>query len=327
MRNVRRLRTGFLTAALLISTFLIILGGCDRSEETLREAYIKTGEYLLEHGSTDIGSIGAEWVIIGLSRSGRLKEADRERYLEALYAHAEEAVENRLHPTKSTENSRLILGATAVGIDPRTLGKTDLVAGISDMEYVTAQGLNGPIWALIALDSGAYRLPTDTEDDAIVTREKLVSYIVSKEKTDGGFSMMGGQSDVDLTAMAVQALAPYRDRTEVREAIEKALSFLADRQEADGGYICYGKRTAETVAQVMIALTSLGLDPDGEERFIKSGRTLGDVLLSFRTNGGFCHEAGDGKTNAIATEQAYLAMTAYFRLKEGKKPLYEMGDL
>ncbi len=66
----------------------------------------------------------------------------------------------RLHHAKSTENSRAILGLTAAGYNAANMAGVDLTAGLTDMAYLRAQGTNGPIWALIALDCHGYDIPS-----------------------------------------------------------------------------------------------------------------------------------------------------------------------
>ena len=43
--------------------------------------------------------------------------------------------------------------------------------------------------------------------------------ILSRQNPDGGWGLAGGGSDVDLTAMALQALAKYRDNSTVSAAV------------------------------------------------------------------------------------------------------------
>ncbi len=59
----------------------------------------------------------------------------------------------------------MILALTAIGKDVTNVGGHNLLAGLDEMSYVTYQGINGPIWTLIALDSHDYAPQGD------VTRE------------------------------------------------------------------------------------------------------------------------------------------------------------
>lgn len=133
--------------------------------------------------------------------------------------------------------------------------------------------------------------------------------------------------------MAIQALAPYyKTQKEVQAAVDQALQLLSKLQEPDGGFYTLDTNgspyaNSESCAQVVVALTALGLDPHTDSRFIKQGHSVLDALCSYVVaGGGFCHLTG-GQRNGMATEQGYYALTAYFRLKDGKTGLYDMSDV
>ena len=216
--------------------------------------------------------------------------------------------------------------AYADGKDPADVGGYDLLAKLADMDKVTYQGLNGAIFALIALDSAGYEVPAAAEDANQTSREALVAYILDKQLSDGGWALSGDSADPDMTAMAVQALAAYRDDAAVQAAVDKAVQTLSDMQLSDGGYSSWGTVNSESCAQVIIALTTLGIDPAKDSRFIKYGLSLLDALCAYYKDGGFCHTR-DGAVDDIATEQALCALTAYARLLNGQTALYDMTDL
>ncbi len=216
---------------------------------------------------------------------------------------------------KVTDLQRMILAVTALGYDATQTGDYDLVAAVYRHENLTKQGNNGVIYALLALDSGNYQTPAD----ALWTREKLVAYLLAQQNDDGGFALVkASPSDVDLSAMAVQALAPYQAQAKVREATERALGYLSQAQQADGGFANGGVSNGESAAQVLLALTALGIDPLTDGRFIKDKTTLWDQVLSYQlADGTFCHTRG-GASDELATEQGLLALTAMARfLQEG----------
>lgn len=310
-----------------IVPIVISLVSCNASEFSLQELYEQTADVLSEKGTPTVGSSNGEWAIIGLSRSEKLAENAAAEYLENAKAYVQNIGSERLHRVKSTDNSRVILGITAAGGDPTDIGGYNLIAGLSDMEYVKGQGYNGPIWALIALDSKQYEIPTAENADNQTTREKLVDYILSVQSSDGGWGLMDNTSDVDMTAMALQALAPYRKQDKVNAAIRNALTYLSERQTENGGFESYGTTNSESCSQVIVALTALNIDPLTDSRFIKNEKTVLDALCSFSVDGGFCHQLKMPTADTIATEQAYYAMTAYFRFKSGKTALYDMRDI
>ena len=131
-----------------------------------------------------------------------------------------------------------------------------------------------------------------------------------------------------MTAMAIQALAPYYKTNEtVKAAVDKALDVLSGLQQGDGGFGSWGTINSESCAQVIVALTALGIDPTADSRFVKNGLTVLDALAGFYvTGGGFRHTAG-GERNGMATEQGYYALAAYYRFANAQTRLYDMSDV
>lgn len=272
-------------------------------------------------GENDL-TFGSEWLVIALARSGRTVP---DSYYDSVVKAVQDAG-GELSDKKFSEYSRVILALTAIGKDPADVGGYDLLAKLADMDKVTYQGLNGAIFALIALDSAGYEVPAAAEDANQTSREALVAYILDKQLSDGGWALSGDSADPDMTAMAVQALAAYRDDAAVQAAVDKAVQTLSDMQLSDGGYSSWGTVNSESCAQVIIALTTLGIDPAKDSRFIKYGLSLLDALCAYYKDGGFCHTR-DGAADDIATEQALCALTAYARLLNGQTALYDMTDL
>lgn len=277
----------------------------------------------LDGVKSDELAFGSEWLVIALARSGRDVP---DSYYDSVVKAVQDA-DGVLSDRKFTEYSRTILALTAIGKDPTNVGGYDLLSKLADMDDVTFQGLNGAIFALIALDSNKYDVPAVADGGKQVTRDGLVAYILEQQLSDGGWALSGDNADPDMTAMALQALAAYRTGDKaVQSAVDKALKTLSDMQQADGGYSSWGTLNSESCAQVIIALTALGIDPAKDSRFAKNGLTVLDALLSFAADGGFRHTA-DGERNDMATEQALCALTAYARLLDGKTALYDMTDV
>ena len=298
------------------------------STEGWRKVYEETGAYLQAQAAPSVGSIGGEWAVIGLSRAGLLSDAAAQSYEQAAEDYVKQAGSVRLHHAKSTENSRTILGLTAAGCDAANVAGVDLTAGLSDMTFVRAQGLNGPIWALIALDCHGYDIPQCADGEEQVTREGLVAEILSYQCSDGGWALMGDESDVDMTAMALTALAPYKDDVEVKAAVDAALAYLSDAQQDDGGFMGWGTANSESCAQVIVALTALGIDPAADSRFVKNGASPLDGLCAFACEGGgFCHSNEQAEPDGMATEQGFYALAAYDRFRQGMTSLFDMTDI
>ena len=285
------------------------------------EIYKTTGNFMATLGTPTVNSTGGEWMVIGLARSGRPVPAG---YYDNVvdYVKAKADANERLHPAKVTDNARVILALTDIGKDVTNVGGHNLLKGLDNMDYVQTQGINGPIFTLIALDSHNYPTMGD------VTREKLIETILGAVLEDGGWTLSGTKADPDMTAMAIQALAPYHKTNEtVKAAVDKALEALSALQRNDGGFGSWGTVNSESCAQVIVALTALGIDPTADSRFVKNSLTVLDALASFYvTGGGFRHTAG-GDLDGMATEQGYYALAAYYRFVNAQTRLYDMSDV
>lgn len=285
-------------------------------------AYQTTGDLLETLGTPNVGSVGGEWMVIGLARSGRTVP---DGYYENVVKYVQENcdADERLDENRATDNARVILALTAIGKDVTNVGGHNLLAGLDEMSYVTYQGINGPIWTLIALDSHDYAPQGD------VTREKLIDAILDAQLPDGGWDMMGKAADTDITAMAIQALAPYYDTNDaVKAAVDKALDALSAMQNDDGTFsTAFSGKTSESTAQVIVALTALGINPATDSRFIKNGLNAVDGLCSFYVDGGGFRHIASGDLDGMATEQSYYALAAYYRLLAGQTSLYDMSDV
>lgn len=283
--------------------------------------YKTTGDFMATLGTPTVNSTGGEWMVIGLARSGRTVPAG---YYDNVveYVKAKADANERLHPAKVTDNARVILALTAIGKDVTNVGGHNLLKGLDNMDYVQTQDINGPIFTLIALDSHNYPTMGD------VTREKLIQVILDAQLNDGGWDLSADKADPDMTAMAIQALAPYYKTNEtVKAAVDKALEALSALQRSDGGFGSWDTVNSESCAQVIVALTALGIDPTADSRFVKNGHTVLDALAGFYvTDGGFRHTAG-GERNDMATEQGYYALAAYYRFLNGQTSLYDMSDV
>ena len=292
----------------------------------LQYVYQTTGDYLASKGTPIVGSIGGEWLTIGLARSGRTVPAG---YYDNAVAYVKKNINaetNRLDKNKSTDNARLILALTAISKDVTDVGGYDLLAGLDDMKYIKRQGTNGPVWTLIALDSHDYT-PAGS-----VTRDQLVETILSLQKDSGAWyiNSTNKTDDVDMTAMAIQSLAPYYETNDaVKTAVDKALTWLGTMQKADGSFaeMAGAASSSESTAQVLVALCAMGIDPTADVRFAKNSFHVLDGLLTFYTGTAFKHQASDATVDQMATEQSYYALTAYMRLVGGQTALYDMTDV
>ena len=262
----------------------------------------------------DALTYGAEWTVIALARTGNLTAGQKKAYAASVEAALRETGGNL--SAAHTEYSRVILALTAAGYDAADFAGFDLTQPLADFDATVRQGLNGPVWALIALDSGEYVIPACPDPDKQATRERYLARILDRELAGGGFAFSGSYADPDMTAMALCALARYRYRADVSAAAARALKKLSALQQENGAFRSFGTENAESTAQVLIALGMLGLSP-ADARFVKKGRTAADALLDFRTAAGFAHLPG-GETDAVATFQGLLALASLSCAAEGK---------
>lgn len=322
-----------LTLALLLGLSVNAVAAV--SADTLAGAVTDTAQYMYKTvKNPQVGSTGGEWAVLGLARSGY---AVPEEYYQDYYATVETYVRacgGVLHEKKYTEYSRLIVALSSIGRDARSVAGYDLTKPLGDYDKTIWQGLNGPIWALIALDSRNYPMPVNPEAKTQATRQMYIDRILACQLDDGGWSLFSGTassagdgvSDPDITGMALQALAKYQDQSAVKQATEEALACMSKQQDGSGGFSSWGAANSENCVQMIVALCELGLSLD-DPRFVKNGNTLLDNLMSFYLPGnGFLHTANGSGSNQMASEQAFYGLVAAQRAAQGKTSLYRMGD-
>ena len=288
------------------------------------------------------GTTAVDWYVVGLGRVGYPDLYENYRAVLENVITKKYASPEKLSESKATEWHRMTLAYLSAGGDATEVGSQKINL-IRDGTYdrgktmaIDAQGINGLIWGLITLDALKYEVPKD----AFENRQDLIKRLLSKQLDDGGFSFEMDQSDVDMTAMAIQALAPYKndekkyDGKTVNEAIMSALDYLKIEQTNSGAFKMGGEENLESTAQVVVAVTSLGLDPN--ETFIKKGNSLIDGMLQFQMkDGGFVHSkkyneetptALPDESNTMASEQALYAFVSIERVNRTMRSLYDYRD-
>lgn len=299
------------------------------------EAYAGAKAYIQSAVSAPVVSyLFGEWAVLGQARAKvPLSEAYIAAYYEKVVAYVQKNMgadgvlvdpESR-NPTV-TDNERIILALTAIGKDPANVGGKNLLTALQDKDIMkvtdtSKTDINGLVMGLLALNSRNYTSDTSW----------LVQAVLEQQNKDGSWSASADTKpvgDVDMTAMALQALAPYHKDSgneTVNTAVEKALNWLSGKYQS-------GYDSSESCAQVVIALSALNLDANTDARFTKTveGKTLSVLgnLLQYRVaeNGGFKHQFADKAVNEMATEQALCAMAAYARFTEKANALYDMTD-
>ncbi|GEM_PF-970376 len=318
----------------LVTNYSTLLAAEKAYADILKEAakklgdiYKTTGDYIEKLPGDELNAFGSEWYILGLARSGR-KVSDG--YCKAIEKYVSGNIDEngRLDEKRATDNAKLVLVLSALDKDVTNVGGHDLLNALSDMDYVTQQGLSGAIYPLLAFDCRGYDIPAADKNAEQTSREELVKYILDKQLKDGGWAYSGDKAEPDMTAMALQALAAYyKTDAKVKEAADKAVTCLSKLQNTTGGYDSYGSVNSESAAQVITALTALGIDPDNDARFVKNGVSVLDSLCGFYVDGGGFRHVSDGKLDPTATAQGYYALAAYYRFASSQTALYDMTDL
>ena len=330
--------------------------------DTIDTAIEKTADYLTANSSFDVAAIGGDWTVFGLARAGLLDDEHKSKYAANVKKALDKNGSEMLSNSKSTENSRVVLALTAAGFDATDFAGYDLTAPLYDYDYVIKQGVNGAVFALLALESADY-----ANGDEIC--DKYVDYIVSQQTDNGGYSYDGETIDVDLTAMAVSAIAKHLDSADAALSAVFALAQLEMLQNENGGYEAYGSECSESTAQVIVALSEIyggnyaadgdddtdedvdfadedvnideseyfsGAENDADTAYdddyddtdndkFNLENMLNAMMKFYNADGGFGHDSTE--VNMLSTEQCFYALVACKRALEGDNVLYDMSDV
>ena len=271
-------------------------------------------EKIVQSGLEKLKIDESEWKAFIL---GSLKQKNDE--IEKL---KKEVIESKGEYSKVTDLERIIITLSNSGINPRELEKIDLLEKLGNSDRMERQGLNGVIFGLIAMESVKTN-PQNIKWD----RSALLTKILESQNTDGGFSLVKGDtSSLDITAMALTALAPHKSEEKVKPVVDKAIEYLKKQQTSKAYFLEDGKENAETLAQVIIALTALEIDPLSND-FKKDKYNMMSSLASFRLKDGtFEHIQGQG-SNMMATEQSLMAFLAYENYLDKKGSIFKFEKL
>lgn len=293
----------------------------------------ETDAVLSEKELLPVGNSVSDWTAVSLALAG--VEDDYTAYLEELETYVTDCYKEQgyIDNRKATETQRIALTVLALGGDPTAFG-TDADGNpinlIADGTWnfsgasVGMQGTNGYIYALLVLDAKDYQIP----EGEVLTRESLITSILKAQNQDGGISMASsGDGSIDITAMALQALAPYQDQENVKEAVDKALTWIGKQISAYGTFAAFGTESCESSAQVLMAMVALGIDPTEDARLIQNNMTIADGMEQFRLdNGTYMHTPADGKGDLMATQQALLGLEAMEKSQSGEGWIFDFSQ-
>lgn len=287
------------------------------------DALASTLALLNQYNNASVGSTYGEWLILALARGGIISGTDTSgaavTYLENAYSVLRDMRDTKM--SQPTDYARVTLAMSALGVE----APQSVLDVVRDYDRVAAQGINAVTYALLALDSKPYK---DAGDDAL--RDKYVALLLDNACESGGWVYGGDKTstaDVDMTAMVLQALAPYylNGDANVKTAVDKGLSALKTMQQSTGGFASYGTYNAESTAQVIVALTALGIDPTSAE-WKKTGDPVDALLHFYDASASMFRHTTNGKADQMATEQSAYALVAYKRFVSKQNRLYDMSD-
>lgn len=268
-------------------------------------------------------SAGGEWTVMGLARAGKITNSYKNIYKKNL----KKTLDNQkgeLSRNAFTEYSRTVIALTSIGENPYNFYGYDVISPLAEADNVMKQGMNGLAYALIALECGDYDnvKPRDGYDGRVGSIEKYKNSLVGSSLPNGGWALFGKKADVDMTAIAIQALAPFYKESKVKSVVDDGLKVISSKQKDTGGFETMGNENCESSCQVLTALSSLKISVK-DKRFVKKKHNVLDSLMSYYNNGGFSH-LKKGLVNQMATDQALYALVAYKNTLANDPPLFNM---
>ncbi|MDO5590581.1 MAG: hypothetical protein Q4F98_05935 [Lachnospiraceae bacterium] len=318
----------------VVLTIALVMGsiGCAKEEKEKKTPFF-------DASALSAGDNTSDWIAMALALSKNANEKAMHSYAKRLERYVVNMYEREggLSKVKATEYHRIALTLLALGKDPRKIKakgkKIDLVADGTwkfNGGDPGLQGANGLCYALILLEAGDYEAP---ENETF--RKKLVEELLEYQKESGGFCIDNSlDPSVDMTAMAIQALAPYYeeekckaielDPKEMKECIDVAMEWLQEKESEDAGFVTKDGESSEAISQVILAMCALGKNPKVDKTFTKGKTTLLTSLDTYRREDGmYMHDKADGEASDMATYQAMIALEAVEKLRTDKKCIFD----
>ena len=269
----------------------------------------------IKANSGDDFKYGNEWQVVALIRhGGSLSEAQVENY----YNSVAQKIKIWTADQKPTDIAKVSLALTIIGKDITDVNGVNLAEMMYDSERLT-EGSNELTWTILALDAAKIEIP----DTAKWSRESMIDALLKYQNKEGCFGLYDNKyGSVDMTGMSLQALARYAVKdTKVENAVKKAVSWLGSAVQDD-----YGYGNPESTAQVLIALSALGIDPTvAEAGFGTVNMNMITSIMKYKeADGGFAHTLGMG-SNGMATYQTLQALDSYILFKEKNVAYWDLA--
>jgi len=252
------------------------------------------------HNDGGVG-FGSDWAIITMLRGGKTIDSDiLDEYADSLT----ETVKGWDSNVKPTDAAKAVLAYTTMGVDATDVEGVNLISLICNSERLV-NGSNELAYSLLAI----YASGEDIPQDAVWSVNDIIDSLLMFQTESGGFGLFDTETpDVDMTAICVQALAPYKNEDAVATAIHNAVEFMADTISDDWNY----DNNPNTTAQVLLALASLEIDvTDPANGFGNSAEENIIIALDEYRNtdgNGYLFEES---VNTMATYQIMQAYDAY----------------
>jgi len=225
------------------------------------------------------------------------------------------------HGTQRHWHVHYIFKLLSVGKDPTSVwGGMNLFKELADL-----QENNGSFagytdaahpWPVVALDVGK-ELGLNVGSWNAVNREKAVEYLLSKQNSDGSFSI-----DLDTTGYYLIALSKYMDNPEVKKAVDHAVDYLKRMQDEEAFFDEGKGRNANSQAIVISGLVAVGADPL-KGTWVRNGHTPLDALLKFQqSNGQFYWKKNEAGSGTMGHDDALVALSC---LLNGESTWHRLG--
>ena len=249
------------------------------------------------------------WAALSLDKYGI--KAD-EGYLKTW---VEEIEKENLTELNAIDIESKIMGLTALGYSSYDFGGHNLVKELYNRNLSDFYN-NEVAFGLLAYNY------LGLKDDYKIGEKELIESLLNLKlsyKVDGknlvGWTWYGDKIDPDMTAVVISALSPYYrgkvvdgiDNKKLKDSVDEAVKTLSLLQNEKGDILGQYGIASETNSFAIIALTSLGINPEGE-MFTKEKGDLVSALLSYSGDNGQFNHDDKAKNNYVSTEEALRAL-------------------